>query len=162
MKTAFRGVRANSPAHRDALVIMPFALKNLKRVFPRCNCTDSKYYAVFWVDAYTPPAAEIAAKRFGVADTSCTIAVYALKELVNAFESPNILRLPSKIFLPCTFMPDFTHEQSPRHRAIRVRRHFGAHPYHGRGARVRECCLRSRRGLLILQRGVFHVGGIAV
>ena len=141
---------------------MTFALKDLKRVLSRCDCTDSKYYAVFLVDAYTPPAAEIAAKRFWAADASSPIAIDTLKEQVNALERLDILQLPSKIFLPSVFVPDFTNEQSPRHRVIRVRRHFGAHPYHGSGARVRECCLWSRRGLPILQRGVSRVGGIAV
>ena len=161
-KTTFDKVRANSPAGRDSSVVMPLALKNLEHVLSWCDCADSKNYAVFLVDAYTPPAAEIASKRFGIADTSGPIAVNTLKKLINALESLNILRLPSKIFLPSVFMPDFTHEQTPRYQAVHVQGRFGRHSYHGRDVRVRGCCLRSRRDHLILQREAFRVGGIAV
>ena len=157
-----RGLIFVVPTHGNSSVVMPLALKDLNRIFSRCDCTDSKYYAVFLIDAYTPPSAEITSKRFGVAYTSSPIAIDTLKEQVNALERLDILQLPSKIFLPSVFVPDFTHEQSPRHRVIRVRRYFGAHPFRGRGVRVRECCLQSRRGLLIPQRVVSHVGGIAV
>ena len=161
-RTTFRRVRANSPARRDLSVVMPLALKNLKHVFSRCDCADSKDYAVFLVDAHTPPAAEIASKRFGIADTSGPIAVNTLKKLINALECLNILRLPSKIFLPSVFMPDFTHEQSPRYRSIRVQRRLARYSYREHDVRVRGCCLRSRRDHLILQRVAFRVGGIAV
>lgn len=158
----YRRVRANSPVGRSVSVVMPFALKNLEYVFLRCYCVNAEDNAVFLVDAYTPPAAKITSKWFGISDTSRTIAVYALKEQVDAFERPDILRLPSKIFLPSVFMPDFTHEQTPRHRVIRVRRRFGWHSYREHDAQVRVCCLRSRRDRLILQRGASHVGGIVV
>ena len=161
-RTTFRGVRANLPARRGLSVVMPLALENLKHVLSWCDCADSKNYAVFLVDAYTPPAAEIASKRFGIADTSGTVAIDTLKKLINALECLNILRLPSKIFLPSVFMPDFTHEQTPRYRAVHVQRRFVRRSYRGRDVRVRGCCLRSRRGRLILQREAFRVGGIAV
>ena len=160
--TPFDGVRANSPACKDSSVVMPLALENLEHVFSRCDCADSKNYAVFLIDAYTPPAAEISSKRFGIADASGPIAVNVLKELVNALERLNILRLPSKIFLPSVFMPDFTHEQSPRYRSIRVQRRLARYSYREHDVRVRGCCLRSRRDHLILQREAFRVGGIAV
>ena len=161
-RTTFRRVRANSPACKDSSVVMPLALENLEHVLSWCDCADSKNYAVFLVDAHTPPAAEIASKRFGIADTSGPIAVNALKKLVNALERLNILRLPSKIFLPSVFMPDFTHEQTPRYRAVHVQGRFVRRSYRGRDVRVRGCCLRSRRDHLILQREAFRVGGIAV
>jgi len=160
--TPFDGVRANSPACKDSSVVMPLALENLEHVFSRCDCADSKNYAVFLIDAYTPPAAEIASKRFGITDTSGTIAIDTLKKLINALERLNILRLPSKIFLPSVFMPDFTHEQTPRYRAVHVQGRFVRRSYRGRDVRVRGCCLRSRRDHLILQREAFRVGGIAV
>ena len=141
---------------------MPFALENLKHALSRCDCADSKDYAVFLVDAYTPPVAEITSKRFGITDASGTIAVNTLKKLINALERFNILRLPSKIFLPSVFMPDFTHEQTPRYRAVHVQRRFVRRSYRGRDARVRGCCLRSRKDHLILQREASRVGGIAV
>ena len=161
-RTTFGRVRANLSACRDLSVVMPLALENLKHVFSRCDCADSKDYAVFLIDAYTPPAAEISSKRFGIADASGPIAVNVLKELVNALERLNILRLPSKIFLPSVFMPDFTHEQSPRYRSIRVQRRLARYSYREHDVRVRGCCLRSRRDHLILQREAFRVGGIAV
>ena len=161
-RTTLRKVRANPPARRDSSVVMPLALENLKHVLSRCDCADSKDYAVFLIDAYTPPAAEIASKRFGIADTSGPIAIDTLKKLINALECLNILRLPSKIFLPSVFMPDFTHEQTPLYRAVHVQGRFVRRSYRGRDVRVRGCCLRSRRGRLILQRVAFRVGGIAV
>ena len=97
-------VRGNSS------VVMPFALKNLEYVFFRCYCANAEDNPVFLVDAYTSPAAEIAAKRFWVADTSSSVAIDALKELINALERLDILQLSSKIFIPSVFMPDFTHD----------------------------------------------------
>ena len=145
-----------------ASVVMPLALKDLKRVFFRRDCADAEDDSVFLINAYTPPAAEVALKRFGIADAGRSIAVDALKKQIDALERLGILSLPVKIFFPGTFMPDLTHEQAPQRQAVRARKRFGGHPCRGRGVRVRVCCLRSRRGRLLLQRAVYHVGGIAV
>ena len=63
---------------------MPFALKNFYDVFFWGDCANTEDNAILMVDAYTPPSAEVASKRFRVADAGCAIPVYALKELVNA------------------------------------------------------------------------------
>ena len=61
-------------------VIMSLALQDFKCVFFWRECADAEDDAVCLVDAYAPPAAEIAAERFWIADAGRAVAVYALEK----------------------------------------------------------------------------------
>ena len=76
---------------------------------------DAKDETVGLVDANTPPSAEVVAQGLGVADARRTIAIDALKQLVDAFKRFGILLLPKKVFRPGAFMPNLTHGGVPRY-----------------------------------------------
>ena len=146
----------------DVSAIMPLALQDFERVFIGRERADAEDDAVCLVDAYAPPSAEIAAKRFGIADAGRTVAVYALEKQVDALECFGVFSLPGNILIPCTFVPYLTHGPAPRRLAVHALRRFGGRPSRWRGAQVHACCCRNRRGRPLLQRAVYHAGGTAV
>ena len=72
-----------------------------------CEAEDD---AVLVVDADTPPARKIAAKRLGVADAVVAVSLDALQKRVDATNGAAVARtLPGQIVVPAAVMPDLMH-----------------------------------------------------
>lgn len=147
---------AEGLAERGRLVVMAFTGEDFKGIVD-----DSKDDAVGLVDADTPPAAQVVAQRFGVADAGCAVAVDALEKLVDALERLGILTLPGKVLLPGILVPDLTHGRDPRRQSSRVRSCCDRHPCRGRGVPAHGCWIRCRTDRQELQRAVCRVGRTA-
>lgn len=143
-------------AERGRLVVMAFAGEDFNGVVD-----DAKDDAISLVDTDTPPAAEVVAQGFGVADASRAVAVNALEKLVDAPERFGVLMLPGKVFLPGVVVPDLTHGRDPRRQSGRVRLCCGRRPCRGRDVQARGCWTRCRKDRQELQRAVCRAERIA-
>ena len=98
---------------------------------------DAEDDTVGLVDADTPPAAQVVAKGFWIADAGDAVTVDALQEQVDVLERLGVLSLPDEIFYPGIVVPDLTHESDFQRRSSHVRTRSCEDPFRVRDVRVR-------------------------
>lgn len=75
----------------------------------KLTVVDFENQSVCFVDANTPPIAEVALKRLGFADRRVTVAIDALNQRVDSLQGLAIARRPILKLLPSEIRPQLLH-----------------------------------------------------